>query len=69
MPMIELLIAACLVSGDCRDFALLYDAREVSVMTCTVSGQAEVARWQATNLRWRVVRWNCGLAGERDVQA
>jgi hypothetical protein len=67
--MIELLIAACLGSGDCRDFALLYDSREVSVLTCAVSGQFEVARWQASHPDWRVVRWRCGFAGERDGMA
>ena len=49
--MIELLIAACLMTGECRDFSLLYDSREVSMMTCTTSGQAEVARWQAEVLK------------------
>jgi hypothetical protein len=63
--MIELVIAACLASGDCRDFALLYDSREVSVMTCMVSGQTEIARWQDSHPGWRVVRWRCGFAGER----
>ncbi|MBA3323956.1 MAG: hypothetical protein H0T41_01300 [Rhodobacteraceae bacterium] len=67
--MIELLISACLMSGGCRDFPLLYDAREVSLMTCMVSGQAEVARWQASNPLWSVLRWRCGFAGERDSLA
>jgi hypothetical protein len=67
--MIELLIAACLASGDCRNFSLLYDSREVSVMTCMVSGQVEVARWQAGHPDWRVVRWRCGMAGERERMA
>ncbi len=62
--MIELLIAACLTSGECRDFSLLYDAREVSVITCAVSGQIELARWQAGHPEWRIVRWRCGMVGE-----
>jgi len=42
--MIELLLAGCLVTGGCRDFSLLYDSREVSLLTCMMSGQAEVAK-------------------------
>jgi hypothetical protein len=68
--MIELLIAACLASsGDCRDFSLLYDAREVSLLTCVVSGRREVARWQASHPDWHVERWNCGSGLERARQA
>ena len=67
--MIELLIAACLLSGECRDFSLLYDSREVSVMTCAISGQTEVARWKSSHPDWRIVRWRCGVAGETDRSA
>jgi hypothetical protein len=69
IAMIELLIAACLASGDCRDFSLLYDSRDLSVLTCTMAGQGEVARWQASYPEWRVERWSCGFAGERDRAA
>ena len=63
--MIELLIAACLTSANCRDFPLLYDAREVSIITCITSGQAEVARWQEGHPGWRIVRWGCSFAGDK----
>ena len=66
--MIELLIAACLVSG-CREFPLLYDAREVSLMTCMVAGQAEIARWQEFHPLWTVRRWSCGFVDERRSEA
>jgi hypothetical protein len=60
--MIELVIAACLVAGDdCRDFRLLYDARDVSLMTCMVAGQAQVAQWNGENPAWEVRRWSCGV--------
>jgi hypothetical protein len=36
---IELVIAACLATGECRDFSLLYDPYQVSLMTCIVAGQ------------------------------
>ena len=67
--MIELLIAACLASGDCRDFSLLYDSREVSLLTCAVAGQSEVARWQASYPAWRVTRWSCSFASEGNSRA
>jgi hypothetical protein len=67
--MIELIIVACLTSGECRDFPLLYDAREVSLITCSLAGQAEVAKWQSRHPDWRVARWGCGIAGERERSA
>jgi hypothetical protein len=59
--MIELVIAACLSSGECKESRLTYDAREVSLMTCMIAGQAEVARWQQQNPAWRIKRWHCGV--------
>ena len=67
--MIELLIAACLASGGCREVSLLYDPQEVSLMTCMVAGQREVARWQTEHPDWRIERWACGFAGERPSEA
>jgi hypothetical protein len=67
--MIELLIAACLASGECRDFPLLYDPYEVSMLTCVTSGQAEVARWQTSHPEWRIVRWRCGVASASERSA
>ncbi|CAN5617427.1 hypothetical protein BH23PSE1_BH23PSE1_08010 [soil metagenome] len=68
--MIELLITACLVGGgECRDFPLLYDAREVGVLACVVRGQAEVAGWQEGHPGWAVSRWRCGAAGARGAEA
>jgi len=58
--MLELIIAACLATGHCRDFQLLYDARETSVMTCVTMGQAEIARWKESHPAWIVRRWSCG---------
>ncbi|TJZ90138.1 hypothetical protein FA743_16095 [Paracoccus gahaiensis] len=64
--MIELLISACTLSTQlshplpqCREFSLLYDAREVSVMTCMVHGQPQVALWKEAHPAWDVERWQC----------
>ena len=62
--MIELVIAACLSAGECREYRLTYDARDVSLMTCMVAGQTEIARWHAEHQGWRVKRWHCGIARE-----
>ena len=67
--MIELLIAACLAQGECRDHSLLYTARDVSLMTCLVAGQAEVARWNTEHPLWTVEGWECRYAGEGDEMA
>ena len=60
--MIELVIAACISSAtpECRDFSLLFDADEVSVMSCALHGQREIARWSESHPTWTVARWTCG---------
>lgn len=59
--MIELLVEVC--RGDtCREVSLLYDAYQMSLMTCMVMGQHEAARWQAANPAWRIRRWSCRFA-------
>ncbi|MDS9467858.1 hypothetical protein RGQ15_09785 [Paracoccus sp. MBLB3053] len=66
----ELLITACLQgsmpAGDCKDFSLLYDARDVSLSTCSKAGMFEVARWSGTHPNWTVKRWRCGNP-EKDI--
>jgi hypothetical protein len=59
--MIELLIAACLSTGtpECRDFSVLYDSNDVSVLACTLHGQRQIAVWKETHPGWRVARWTC----------
>jgi hypothetical protein len=42
--MLELVIAACLTAGPCRDFSLLYDPREVPLTMCVAAGQVEGRR-------------------------
>jgi hypothetical protein len=65
----ELLISACLLGAglesDCRDFSQLYDVREVSLLTCSMSGMVEVARWSSRNPAWTVTRWRCGVVDTR----
>lgn len=63
--MIALVISACLGAGECRDFNLLYDPYDVSLMTCTIAGQPEVSRWAESHPGWRVERWFCDLLDPR----
>lgn len=63
--MIELLISACLAAapddgGKCRDFSLLFDSREFSVMTCLTQSQPMIAAWSVAHPGWQVTRWRCG---------
>ncbi|MGZ3218177.1 hypothetical protein [Paracoccus sp. T5] len=74
--MIELLISACALSAqlakpapECRDFSFLFDAREVSIMTCMMHGQAHIAQWKETHPRWDVERWLCRAHDTRQSQA
>ncbi len=67
--MIELLIVACLNTGECRDHSLLYDAYDVSLMTCMIAGQAQVAQWQGTHPDWDVERWSCRIHDPRQASA
>ncbi|MEK1891109.1 MAG: hypothetical protein AAAB35_26810 [Phyllobacterium sp.] len=59
--MIELVIAACLMSGDCRETRLSFEARNVSLMTCLIAGQTAIAKWQSQNPDSKVKRWSCAV--------
>lgn len=66
--MIELAVSACLAASPvCRDFSQLFDAREVSLMTCMISGQLTVAGWQESHPGWTVRRWTCRYPEQREA--
>lgn len=66
--MIELLISACLTTGSvCKEISLIFDAREVSLMTCMMNAQTVIAPWQQDNPRWQVKRWLCRNADRQEV--
>lgn len=75
--MLELVISACLTTlqplsphpPPCREFSLLFDAQEVSLMTCMVQGQAQVAGWSAAHHGWVVQKYHCRLLGTGDKRA
>lgn len=66
--MIELLISACQTTESvCRNFSQLFDARDVSLLTCMISGQPAVAGWQKSHPGWTVRRWTCRFPETRKV--
>jgi hypothetical protein len=67
--MIELVIAACVSLGtpECRDFSLLFDPAEFSLMACAVHGQQEIVRWRESHPTWTVSRWTCGYRAPGSV--
>ncbi|MFC5567065.1 hypothetical protein ACFPOC_11675 [Rubellimicrobium aerolatum] len=66
--MIELLITACLTTApDCRDFSLLFDAHEISFVTCMLHGPVIIAPWQQDHPDWTVQRWTCRPPERLDV--
>lgn len=66
--MIELLISACLSTGPvCKDVSLLFDRREVSLMTCMMNAQTVIAPWQQNNPEWQIRRWLCRSADRQEV--
>lgn len=71
--MIELLISACLSAGPantdrCRDFSLLFDAREISVTACMTQSQPMLAAWSEAHPDWQIRRWRCA-AHSRDISS
>jgi hypothetical protein len=67
--MIELLLLACLATGECREFSKLYEGQQVSLLTCMVGGQREIVLWTEMNPGWKVVRWSCGYYESRHTRA
>jgi hypothetical protein len=62
--MIELVFSACLAvfPSQCRTVHLTFV--DVSLMTCIVFGQMQIAEWVRHNPTWRVHRHWCRPAGK-----
>jgi hypothetical protein len=60
---IELAFIACTVMGSCRDVSLSYAPESVTVMTCLMGAQPELAKWTNAHPGYQVKRWSCGVAG------
>lgn len=61
--MIELAITVCLLDDalKCREESLTF--QDVSILTCMVGGQAQIAAHMEKRPRWYVRKWACRSAG------
>jgi hypothetical protein len=66
--MLAIVISVCLIRDPtiCRDerISQLIDA---SPRQCAMNAAPYVAQWNGEHPDWRVVRWRCGSADERDI--
>ncbi len=67
--MIELAFVACLTFNPtaCRNEALLY--ADITMMTCLVSGQTELAAWQNQHPDWQITKWSCRVHDPASAEA
>lgn len=63
--MIELVITACLLSGQCKEFTLAFqdEGQFNTPYGCMVGGQIEIAKWKEAHPKYSVQRWRCRSAG------
>jgi hypothetical protein len=61
--MVELVLSICLLDDarKCREEHMVFS--DVSLLTCSVAGQAQVATYMERRPRWFVKRWTCQQAG------
>ncbi len=57
--MVELVFAACLAAQmeRCQTQSLLF--QDISMMTCMVQAQAQLADWSEGHTGWRIKKWHC----------
>ena len=62
--MIELVLSICLFDDarKCRDEILTFT--DVTLMTCAIGGQSQIAAYMEHRPRWYVKRWSCQPAGK-----
>lgn len=62
--MIELVLTACSVlqGAQCKEVSLVYS--DVSLMTCMVGAQPQIAIWAESHPNWNVTKWSCRAAGQ-----
>lgn len=66
--MLAIVVSVCLISDPtiCRDERISLVA-DVSPHRCAMGAPPYVAQWNGEHPDWRVVRWRCSSAGERDI--
>jgi hypothetical protein len=61
--MVELVLSLCLLDDarKCREESLTF--ADVSILTCSIAGQSQIATYMERRPRWYVKRWSCRQAG------
>jgi hypothetical protein len=64
--MIELLMVVCFASSPhhCKDEKLVFAEAGLTVYTCAMRGQIEIAKWANSHPNWRVHGYKCGKLGQ-----
>lgn len=62
--MIELAFTVCsiLEGAKCKEQSLVFS--DVSMITCMVGAQPQLARWAEDHPNWTVGRWQCRIPGQ-----
>jgi hypothetical protein len=67
---IELVFVVCLrnMPDLCEQRSLSY-LEDISLMTCMMQAQPQLAQWSASNPNLEITRWSCQAADRRQVKA
>jgi len=66
--MIALVVSACLISNPsvCREQRIPLTV-DLSKARCAIDAAPQLAQWNGEHPDWRIVRWRCADAGEKDI--
>lgn len=70
MPLIELVVAMCLITdpGTCKE-QHFYFTEHTSLMSCMMQAQPFLADWTRTNGQWKIEEWHCENPATKDRKA
>ena len=70
MPLVELVVAVCLITepGTCRE-EHFYFTENTSLLGCMMQAQPFLADWTRQHGRWSIQKWHCGYPERRDRKA
>jgi hypothetical protein len=68
--LIELVFVACLRTTPelCEERSIAY-LPDMSLMTCMMQAQPELAQWSEAHPEHRVARWSCVTSDRREIRA
>ena len=68
--MIDLIFVACLTAApaQCREEIMLV-MPEMTLNTCTMQAQPQLASWVNTHPGYSIVRWRCSRSRDRETKA